>query len=278
MVRATAARRAKGKAGTSAGKLPMIRLGKLKVSRLILGSNPFFGFAHRGPKKLGQTMEAYFTDERIMEVLEAAAEEGITAVAAPCYERWIGLFSRYLDQGGRLRTWIAQPDDEPRRMRRAIAAAANGRAGAVFIQGARADDQFDRGGFRTLSGWLDHIHAFGLPAGLASHRADTHCEYERRGLPADFYFQCFYRPINERYARSDRDANVAALGRIDAKPVIGYKILAAGRVPPEQAFPYAFAHLRPKDGVCVGIYPPDNPAMLAQNATLTRTLPAAAGM
>jgi hypothetical protein len=30
------------------GTLPAIRLGKLDVSRLILGSNPFFGFAPQG--------------------------------------------------------------------------------------------------------------------------------------------------------------------------------------------------------------------------------------
>lgn len=257
--------------GKAPGKLPAIRLGRLKVSRLILGSNPFFGFAHRGGQGLADAMSAWYTDERIVAVLDAAAAAGITAVAAPCYDRWISLFSRYLDAGGKLRTWIAQPDAEPRGMRKAITAAAKGGAKAVFIQGGRADEQFERKGFATLRGWLELIRGLGLPAGLASHRHDTHCEYQRRGLPVDFYFQCFYRPTNERYSKRDRNRNVAAIAALD-KPVVGYKILAAGRVSPAEGFAYALSRLRPADGLCVGIYPPEKPDMLAEDAALTTEL------
>ncbi len=255
-----------------AGALPAIRLGKLKVSRLILGSNPFFGFAHRGGRKLAGDMKAYYTDERIVDVLDEAASLGITAVAAPPYRRWIKLYGRYLDRGGRLRIWIAQPDPDPRAMRQAITAAARGGAKAVFIQGGRADEQFAKGGFDTLRRWLDHIRSFALPAGLASHRGDAHVEYERREMPTDFYFQCFYRPVNERYRRADRDANVAAIREIDGKPVVGYKILAAGRLDPQRAFAFAFRHLRGKDGVCVGVYPPERKHMIAQDVRLTAGL------
>jgi len=254
------------------GKLPAIKLGKLEVSRLILGSNPFFGFAHRGGKKLAEAMKAYYTDERICAVLDAAAALGVTAVAAPPYPRWLKLYRHYLDRGGKLRTWIAQPDPDPRRMRRAITAAAEGGAKAVFIQGARADDQFERKGFATLRGWLELIRGLKLPAGIASHRHDTHVEYQRRKLPADFYFQCFFRPVGGQYRMADREANVAAIGKIQTTPVVGYKILGAGRLPPKEAFAYAFGHLRRKDGVCVGIYPPEKQDMLAEDAALTAAL------
>jgi hypothetical protein len=40
------------------GKLPTIRLGKLEVSRLIFGSNPFFGFNCRNPQASGEEMRA----------------------------------------------------------------------------------------------------------------------------------------------------------------------------------------------------------------------------
>jgi hypothetical protein len=272
---AAAAMRSAGGAegGKQAGaKLPAIRLGKLKVSRLILGSNPFFGFAHRGGKKLADAMRAYYTDERIMAVLDEAAALGVTAVAAPPYGRWIKLFGQYLEKGGKCRIWIAQPDPDPRQMRRAITASAKGGAKAIFIQGGRADEQFARKGFDTLRGWLDLIHSLGRPAGLASHRPDTHCEYERREMPADFYYQCFFQPVGGQYKMPQRDLAVAAIRKIEKKPVIGYKILAAGRIPAKEGFAFAFQHLRPKDGVCVGIYPPENAKMLAQDAALTAKL------
>ena len=41
---------------TRTRELPKIKLGKLEVSRLILGSNPFFGFAHGNPQASGGEM------------------------------------------------------------------------------------------------------------------------------------------------------------------------------------------------------------------------------
>jgi len=101
---AAAALRAVGNARAAEqqpGELPKIRLGNLEVSRLILGSNPFFGYAHQ-PGDIGRQMVEYYTDARITEVLTQAADSGITAVAAPPEQRWIKLFNRYLDQGGKL--------------------------------------------------------------------------------------------------------------------------------------------------------------------------------
>ena len=41
-------------------------------------------------------------------------------------------------------------------------------AAAAFVQGARADGQFERRRFDVLTGWLELIRSFGIPAGLAS--------------------------------------------------------------------------------------------------------------
>ncbi len=249
--------------------MPAIKLGRVDVSRLILGSNPFFGFAHKSGG-LAAEMKAYYTDERIMAVLDEAASHGITAVASPPYDRWIRLWARYREKGGKLTTWIAQPDPRPEDMRKVIKAAGKGGAGAVFIQGARADEQFAKGDFKRLRGWLDLIRSFGVPAGLASHRSDTHLEYERRGLPTDFYFQCFYNPGNG-YKSKDRQKAVESIQHIE-KPVVGYKILAAGRLKGKDGFAFAFRHLRGKDGVCVGMFPKHQPDQIAVNARLTRSL------
>jgi hypothetical protein len=249
-------------------KLPSIRLGKLEVSRLILGTNQFWGNAHR-PGAIGKQMKAYYTDERIVQVLDAVGEAGVTAVVAGPFPRWLELYPKYLKRGGKCRIWIAQPNWSPEKMKDAITTCAQAGAKAAFIQGVRGDEQFAAGGFEVLRGWLEHIHSFQMPAGIASHRSDTHLEYERRKLPTDFYFQCFFRP--EQYLPEHRAAAVAAVRKID-KPCVGYKILAAGRLPAKQAFAFAFQHLRAKDGVCVGIYPPENPHMIQEDAQLTRSL------
>ena len=90
-------------AESTPGTMPTIKLGKLEVSRLILGSNPFFGFSHGNPQGSDREMREYYTPERIMAVLDAAAEHGITAVWTPCYDHWIRLWNNYQEKGGKLK-------------------------------------------------------------------------------------------------------------------------------------------------------------------------------
>ena len=154
-------------------------------------------------------------------------------------------------------------------MKAAITACAKNGAKAICIQGEQIDRQFRAGRLDVVRGWLEHIKSFGLPAGMASHKPHTHLLAERKKLPADFYHQCFFQPDN--YSKKLRDLAVATIRKLD-KPVVGYKILGAGRLRPEEAFAFAFKHLRRKDGICVGVFPKNKPGQIAQNAALTRTL------
>lgn len=248
--------------------LPKIQLGKVQVSRLILGSNPFFGFAHK-PGDVGERMKEYYTEERIMAVMNEAAEYGITAVWTPHYDHWIKLWNRYQENDGKLRIWIGQPDPPAEQMKDAITACAKNGAKAICIQGERVDEQFQAGKFDVVRDWLEHIKGFGLPAGIAAHQPHTHLVAEEKKLPTDFYHQCLYQP--ENYSKECRDAAIATIEKLD-KPVVAYKVLAAGRLQPEEAFPHVFKHLRSKDGICVGVFPKDDPGQVAENAGLTRTL------
>jgi hypothetical protein len=257
-------------AATAAG-MPTIHLGHVEVSRLILGSNPFFGYAHQ-EGSLGQQMKEYYTDERIIDVLNDAAALGVTAVAAPPSPEWIRLFHKYLDQGGKLTTWIAQPHGSPKKMKEEIDSCAKGGAKAVFIQGHRVEEQFEKKTFDTVRGWLEHIKGHGMAAGMASHRPDIHPVAEKQGFPTDFYFQCFFRVDQrpENYALECRERAVETIRSITAKPVVAYKILGAARLQPEEGFSYAFRNIAAKDGVCVGIYNKNKPGMLADDVKLMR--------
>ncbi len=258
-------------AAVDTAAMPMIRLGHVEVSRLILGSNPFFGYAHRDGD-LGQQMREYYTDQRIIQVLDEAAALGVTAVAAPPSPEWIRVFNKYRDQGGKLSTWIAQPHGSPKKMKEEIDACAKGGARAVFIQGHRVEEQFEKKTFGVVRAWLEHIQSHGMAAGMASHRPDIHPIAEKEGFPTDFYFQCFFRVDKhpENYALECRDHAVETIRSITAKPVVAYKILGAARLAPEEAFAYAFKHIAAKDGVCVGIYNKGKPAMLAEDVALMK--------
>ena len=52
------------------------------------------------------------------------------------------------------------------------------------------------------------------------------------------------------------------------RPAIHYKIMAAGRNNPEEAFAFAKKHMRSGDAVCVGIYDEDDQDMIRKDVEL----------
>lgn len=268
------ARGSSGPAGprpARASAMPTVRLGTIEVSRLILGSNPFWGYSHKSAA-LDEEMRKHHTDERIIQILDEAASCGVTAVASPPDERWTRLWTRYAAAGGRLETWISQCHGAPEQMLQEIDRSVKAGARAIFIQGARVEEQFGKGRFEILRSWIDHIKDAGLPAGAAAHWPEIHPELERRGFPTDFYYQCMYNASKSNdYSPAERDKAAATIARLK-KPVIAYKILAAGRLQASEGFEYAFNHIRRKDGVCVGIYAQNAIDQIRQNATFTEML------
>ncbi|UCE48420.1 MAG: hypothetical protein JSW47_22850, partial [Phycisphaerales bacterium] len=204
------------------------------------------------------------TPQRIMAVMDEAAELGINAVWTPIRDSWLGVWNDYKDRGGKLEHWIAQPDRLP--LEKDINIAIRNGSTAVCIQGIRVDDQIKEGRWDVVRGWLELVKSHGLPAAIATHRATTHLEAEDKNLPTDFYHQTMYRPDN--YVKQGLAESLAVVEKLD-KPVVAYKILGAGRIDPADALPYVFRRLKRKDGVCVGVFPKKNPNEIRENVTLT---------
>jgi hypothetical protein len=108
----------------------------------------------------------------------------------------------------------------------------------------------------------------GIPFGVGAHDLEiVHICEKHSGIDADFYLKTLHhhryptapRPdeLKEPYAEvpgywcKDPDAVISAMEEIK-KPWIAFKILAAGAIPPRQAFRYAFEH--GADFICVGMF------------------------
>lgn len=238
--------------------MPKINLGGFEASRLLMGSNPFWGFWHGNPRNPQE-----YSDAGRMAAMDAAADAGVNAIWTPAYEMWIDLWKRYKDGGGRLETWIGQPDgyygvgveDQIR-----ACAATGGRA--VCVQGERVDNAMDGGDLDTLRRWIGMIKDLGLPAGLASHKPETLLRAADASLPADFFHLTLGVP--DSFKAEDREKTLRTVREI-GKPMIVFKVMGAGRFDPAEAIPQTLARIGEGDGICVGV---DGPAQLAQNAQL----------
>ena len=248
----------------------------LTVSRLILGSNPFSGFSHQSPQT-DQDMRHYFTTARIKQTLRQAESLGVNTLIARTDFHVMRMLMEYRDEGGTLQ-WFAQTCPEVGSHEACILRAEDHGAKACHLHGGVMDNAFAQGKLDDVQPALDLIRSRGMLAGIAAHNHRV-IEWAEEHLDLDYYLCCYYNPTNrdqnpehvagatEYYLESDRRLMTDLIPRL-SKPVVHYKILAAGRNDPKEAFAFAASKMRANDAVCVGIYPKDNPEILAEDARL----------
>lgn len=248
----------------------------IKVSRFILGSNPFSGFSHQSPQT-DWDMRHFFSTAKIKETLRTAESLGVNTLIARTDFHVMRMLMEYRDEGGTLQ-WFAQTCPEVGSHEACIQRAASYGAKAVHLHGGVMDHRFAQGDLDDVQPALDLIRQKGMLAGIAAHNYRV-IEWAEEHLDLDYYLCCYYNPERrdkrpahdpeapEVYLEEDRQAMTSLIQHL-SRPVVHYKIMAAGRNDPKAAFAFAASKMRENDAVCVGIYPKDHPNMLQEDIEL----------
>jgi hypothetical protein len=248
-------------------QVPTMRFGNATISRLIVGCNPFYGFAHFN-STLATVMREYYTPERVCDVLHQCNRFGINAYNYVNLGRAPRDWERFLAEGGSMHL-IVQGMDDP------VPLVKNLKPLAMYHHGGRTDRAFQDGKIATVRQWCKQVRDLGVAVGVGTHKPEVIALAEEQGWDVDFYAGCVYnitrtaeewtRVLNgellempsEIYLRSDPPRMYHVM-RQTAKPCFAFKILAAGRVgerDADQAFRTAFESIKPGDGVFVGTFP-----------------------
>lgn len=271
--------------------MPTIALGPHRVTRLIAGNNPMYGYSHFN-RLLDRLMLEYFTDERKVEFLLNCQKAGINTWQTAYNEN---LFRRLRAAGSTMNwLWLTDLGD-----RSSSAGALNvvsqcrslpgpDRPVGMVHHGETTDVFWREGKFERILTFINAVHDLGLLAGISTHNPRVVEAVEEKGWCNDFFMTCFYCesrrpeefekeigviPVGETYLSSD-PPRMCAMIRQTRKPCLGFKILAAGRRcgSPEdvrRAFEFAFQNIKPSDGVIVGMYPRYTD-QISENAHLVR--------
>lgn len=256
--------------------MDFVTLGNLKVSRMILGSNPFSGFSHQSPE-MDLAMKRYFTTERIKQTLRKAESLGINTLLARTDHHVMRFLLEYWDEGGTLQ-WFAQTCPEVGSHQACVERAVSGGAKACHIHGGVMDYLYAQGKLEEIPPVIQMIRDHGLLAGIAAHNPQV-IEWAEQNLDVDYYLCSYYNSAHrntraehvsgmaEWFLEEDRQIMTALIQRL-SRPVVHYKVLAAGRNDPAEAFKVVVGALRPGDMVCIGIFDRDRPQMLEEDVSL----------
>ncbi len=248
-------------------QVPKMRFANAEISRLVVGCNPFYGFAHFNDM-LGTVMREYYTAERVCDVLHQCNRFGINAYNYVNLGRAPEDWQRFLGEGGEMHL-IVQGMDDP------VPLVKNLKPLAMYHHGGRTDRAYQDGQIASVREWCKRVRDLGVAVGVGSHKPEVLALVEDQGWDVDFYAGCVYnitrtpdewrKVLNgesiempgEIYLQSDPPRMYAFMRRTK-KPCFAYKILAAGRISErdaDQAFRTAFAGIKPIDGVFVGMFP-----------------------
>jgi len=259
------------------GPVPASEISGLGLSRIMCGGNLISGFAHsRDLVYVSPLIKRYFTEEKIFETFQLCESCGINTAVLRTDDFTVRYLERYRKRGGNIQ-WLAQtypsPEDPLGNIQKALD---NGAVGA-FVQGNIADTQVRDGNYELVAKSVEYIKSQGVIAGTACHSLRTVQVCEDQGLDLDFYMKTLHRddywsahPVENREEYAYLGSNQPEHGGFHdniwcmnpeetaeymkqvSKPWIAYKVLAAGAVPPEEAFRYVFS--KGADFACVGMF------------------------
>jgi len=253
-----------------------------RVSRLCIGGNPFSGFSHQSTER-DRAMRAYYTNDRIWETLDQAQAAGINTLFARVDEHILGVLEGYLRRNSGMQ-WFGQVcadvagqgdanDSWKRWMRRAADIGATG----LYIQGGLAEFWHAGGQTEKFHEAMGVMRGYGKVCGFAGHRPDVH-EWIRDHLQPDFQMCSHYNPtdrraapqhsnVGEKWDAADRAAMLKVVATLP-RPVVHYKVFAAGNRPIEEGFQTLGRAMRENDVACIGVFTHDEPQMIAKDVGL----------
>ena len=82
-------------------QVPKMKFGGVEISRMVLGVNPFYGFAHYN-NNFGTVMKEWYTQDKVCDVMHQANRFGINAFNYVHLDRGPQDWARFVAEGGKM--------------------------------------------------------------------------------------------------------------------------------------------------------------------------------
>ena len=220
--------------------VPKVSFGDYEISRLVVGSNQFYGYSHFNGI-LDEVMREWNTPDRVCQTLRHCEQNGINAYQFSNSERSASDMERYRAMGGKMHVigvnFAKSPVEEVVRKLRPI---------ALYHHGEVTDVLFREGKMHEVQEYTKRLRQAGVLVGVGTHKPEVVEYVEERGWDVDFYLLCAYNRTRTReeirkilgvlpaspkevYLESD-PPRAFAVARQTEKTCFLFKILAAGRL------------------------------------------------
>jgi hypothetical protein len=251
------------------GSLPCGKIGKVSLSRFLIGGNLIGGWAHsRDLMYASKLFTSYNTEAKVFETLEIAQACGINTIQLDpaCWEP-VTKYNRHRQTKIQTMICIGLVEDKAQ-MADTVKRQVDLGATLLYSHGGTTDKHMMSGGkIEAIAQMVDLIKAQGVPAGVGGHSLNMPRACEQHKVNPDFYVKTFHMdrywsatPGQRRQEydwmkndSADHDTNhdnmwcnnpeeTAAFMETVERPWVAFKVMAAGAIHPRMAFSYAYRH------------------------------------
>ena len=243
----------------SKATLPQGKIGDLSISRILLGGNLLTHYTHSRDLKYVYNLTAHYnTEEKMHETMALAEAHGINTLSIHNPPGAVAMLKRYRQQGGKMQ-WIICPTApvEPglKAYTDQVKELVDAGSEAIYLWGVRADQLAREGKIDLIRQAVEVAQDYGVPSGVGAHDLNVVVACEKHDIPNDFYIKTFHHhkyptapkanelkgPYSEipGYWCKDPQETIEVMSKVK-KAWIAFKVMAAGAIPPEDAFRYVF--------------------------------------
>ncbi|OHB63101.1 MAG: hypothetical protein A2Y76_04880 [Planctomycetes bacterium RBG_13_60_9] len=244
----------------SKATLPMGKIGDLQVSRMLLGGNLLTHYTHsRDLRYVYNLCQHYNTEDKIHETMALAEAHGINTLSIHNPPGIVSMLKRYRQRYSGKIQWIICPiaeiTDDMKGYADMTKELVDEGSEAIYLWGVRSDVLVAKGRMDLVRKAVEIAKDLGVPSGVGAHDLKVIVECEKNNIPADFYIKTFhhhrypsapkpnelkgaYNEVPGYWCRDPQDT-IEVMKNV-TKPWIAFKVMAAGAIPPKDAFKYVF--------------------------------------
>ena len=175
--------------------LPTGKIGKLNITRLILGGNLLTRYHHhRDTRYVLKLVLSYNTDTKIRETIELAEASGINTLSVNITPSVCRILSDHRKNGGKMQ-WILYSTsniEDFAHYRDDLHKMADDGAEAIYIWGCHTDNYIVGGKTEVVNKAVEEVKLLGVPCGIGAHDLRVVQAIEKAQWPVDFYIKTLH--------------------------------------------------------------------------------------
>jgi len=225
-------------------------------SKIICGTNPFYGHSHFSEARNTEYLNR-FTDDYITEMIQFCLSKGINTVESCANERIVEIISA-VKRESPLRFIGTTRLDETSPMKshqQKLGFLLEHQADICVIHAQFVDRPRSADDIHGLQRLIEQVHQQNVLVGISTHRISTVELCERKQYGVDLYLFPF-NLSGYVYPGYEGQETVEARRQLilqTPKPFVLMKVLASGRIPPQEGLAFVLDNSKPNDLITLGM-------------------------